>query len=75
MRGLIDRKGEQFAYFVGSTLYTLDGEPAGRLEAEFIVDLAGIRMWRVVGDGVYALDGMETIGYIGSEIPDEISGH
>ncbi len=72
MRGLIDRKGEQFAYFVGKTLYTLEDEPTGRLEGSFIVDLNGNRMWRVVGDGVYALDGMETIGYISSETPDEV---
>lgn len=73
MRGLIDRKGEQFAYFVGNTLYTLDDEPTGRLEQKFIVDLSGNRMWRVVGDGVYSLDGMETIGFIGSEVPDSIT--
>ena len=71
MRGLIDKKGEQFAYFLGNTLYTLDDELSGRLEGEFIVDLAGIRVWRVVGDGVYALDGMETIGYITSEKRDD----
>ncbi len=67
MRGLIDKKGEQFAYFLGNTLYTLDDEPSGRLEGEFIVDVVGNRIWRVVGDGVYSLDGMETIGYITSE--------
>ena len=72
MRGLIDRKGEQFAYFVGNTLYTLEDEPTGRLEKSFIVDLNGNRMWRIVGDGVYSLDGMETIGYISSETPDEV---
>jgi hypothetical protein len=72
MRGLIDRKGEQFAYFAGNTLYTLEDEPTGRLEKSFIVDLNGNRMWRIVGDGVYSLDGMETIGYISSETPDEV---
>lgn len=71
MRGLIDRKGEQFGYFVGNALYTLEGEPTGRLEKTFIVDLNGNRMWRVVGDGVYSLDGMETIGFISSEAPQE----
>ena len=71
MRGLIDRKGEQFGYLVGSVLYTLDDEPTGRLEGDFIVDLAGNRVWRVVGDAVYALDGSETIGYLSSEISDE----
>ncbi len=74
MRGLIDRKGEQFAYFVGNTLYTMDDEPTGRLEDNFIFDLSGNRMWRIVGDGVYSLDGMETIGYISSEIPDQAAG-
>jgi len=71
MRGLVDKKGEQFAYFVGNTLYTLEDEPTGRLEEAFIVDLSGNRMWRVVGDGVYSLDGMETIGFISSEVPDQ----
>jgi len=72
MRGLVDRKGEQFAYIVGSTLYTLDDEPTGRVQDNFIVDLSGNRMWRVVGDGVYSLDGMETIGYIGSERAEDL---
>ncbi len=70
MRGLVDRKGEQFAYLEGNTLYTLDGEPTGRLEENFIVDMAGNRIWRIVGDAVYSLDGMETIGYFGSQSPD-----
>ena len=70
MRGLIDRKGEQFAYFEGATLYTLDGAPTGRIEGQFIVDLAGNPMWRLVGDAVYALDNSETIGYIGGELSD-----
>ena len=70
MRGLIDRKGEQFAYFDGNVLYTLDGDPTGRIEGEFIVDLAGNPIWRVVGDAIYALDSSETIGYMGSEIAD-----
>ena len=66
MRGVIDRKGEQFAYVNGNVLYTMDNEPTGRIEGNFIVDLAGNRIWRLVGDGVYLLDGSETIGYIGS---------
>jgi len=74
MRGLVDRKGEQFAYLIGNTLYTLDGEPSGRLEGEFIVDLAGKPIWRVVGDGVYAVKGLETIGYITNERPDDRYG-
>lgn len=71
MRGLIDRKGEQFAYLDGVVLYTLDGEPTGRLEGEFIVDLGGRQIWRVIGDGVYTLDGSESVGYFGSDIPAE----
>jgi hypothetical protein len=70
MRGLIDRKGEQFAYLIGNTLYTLDGEMSGRLEKDHIVDMAGNPVWRVVGDGVYSLDGRETIGYLSQEKPD-----
>ena len=73
MRGLIDRKGEQFAYLEGVVLYTLEGQPTGRLEGEFIVDLDGNPMWRVVGDAVYSLDSAETIGYFGAEIPDEMT--
>ena len=67
MRGLIDRKGEQFAYLIGNVLYTLEGEVSGRLQKNFIVDLAGNKIWRIVGDGIYALDGFETIGYLGTE--------
>ncbi|MCA9922677.1 MAG: hypothetical protein KC421_09900 [Anaerolineales bacterium] len=67
MRGLIDKKGEQFAYLVGTVLYTLEGDPTGHLKGDFIEDLAGNRVWRVVGDGVYSLNGMETIGYFSSE--------
>ena len=67
MRGLIDRKGELFAYVENGILYTLDDEPSGRLQGEFIVDLAGAPVWRIVGDAVYSLDGNETIGYLGAE--------
>ncbi len=70
MRGLIDRKGEQFAYLIGNVLYTLDGEKSGRLQEPFIVDLAGNNVWRVVGDGIYSLDGNETIGYLSPKRPD-----
>ena len=71
MRGLVDRKGEQFAYLLGNVLYTMDDEPSGRLEGEYIVDLAGNPVWRVVGDGVYTLNWMETVGYLTAERPDE----
>ena len=70
MRSLIDRKGEQFAYFEGVVLFTPDGVPTGRIEGELILDVAGNPMWRIVGDAVYALDSSETIGYIGSEMSD-----
>ena len=72
MRGLIDRKGEQFAYLVGDVLYTMDGEPSGSLAGEYILDLAGKPTWRVVGDGVYALKGLETIGYLTEERNDDL---
>ena len=70
MRGLVSPKGEQFGYLLGNQLYTMDYEASGRLEGDFIVDLAGNQVWRVVGDGVYSLNGMETIGYLTSERPE-----
>ena len=69
MRGLIDTKGETFAYLEGDQLFTLDGEPSGYLRGDYIVDLAGERVWRVRGDGVYRLDGLHPVGYLGSERP------
>lgn len=72
MRGLFDKNGEQFGYLRGTVLYTLDDEPTGRLEDEFIVDLVGKKMWRVVGDAIYSLDGSETIGYLGAQAPPDI---
>lgn len=71
MRGLIDRKGEQFAYLVGNVVYTLDGEPTGRLEDGYILDIVGNQRWRISGDGIYSLDSSETIGFLSSEAPDE----
>ncbi|HSH05550.1 MAG TPA: hypothetical protein VLL52_23745 [Anaerolineae bacterium] len=71
MRALIDRKGETFAYIRGGRLFTLDGEETGRIEGNYIVDLAGKRIWELVGDGVYALDGMETIGFLTTDRPDD----
>jgi hypothetical protein len=71
MRGLVSPKGEQFGYVIGNNLFTMDDEPSGRLEGEYIVDLAGNSVWRVVGDGVYSLNGMETIGYLTTERPDD----
>lgn len=69
MRGILDRKGEQFAYVQGNILYTLADEPTGQIEGEFVVDLAGNRRWRIVGDGIYSLDGAETIGFFSAERP------
>jgi hypothetical protein len=69
MRGIVDRKGEQFAYLQGNTVYTLDGEPTGYVQGEFIVDLAGNRVWHIVGDAIYSLDGAETIGFMSGERP------
>lgn len=69
-RGLIDPKGELFAYRYGSTLYTLDDEVTGRIEGDYVLDLDGNRMWRVQGDGVYTMDG-QAVGYFGEERPDE----
>ena len=68
MRGIYGRKGEQFAYLQGAMLFTLEDEHTGYLHGEFIVDLQEKRVWRVVGDAIYSLDGNETIGYIGSEV-------
>jgi hypothetical protein len=49
----------------------LEGEVSGRFEKPFIVDMAGNKIWRVVGDGVYTLDGSETIGYLSAERGDD----
>jgi len=70
-RGLIDNKGELFAYLQGTTLTTLDGEATGRLEGDFIIDMAGNKVWRVVGDAVYLLDGQQTIGFFSSKTPED----
>lgn len=72
MRGLIDKNGEQFAYLQADTVYTLDGEPTGRLKDNYIVDLAGNQIWLVIGDGVYTLDGGEAIGYFSDRKTDII---
>lgn len=71
MRGVYDRKGEQFAYLQGDKLFTIQDEPTGFRRGDYIVDLNENRVWRIVGDGLYSLDGSESIGYIGTEIsPD-----
>lgn len=68
MRGLIDHKGECFAYVEGDQLYTLEGELAGYLRGRLIVDLAEQPTWRVIGDGVFMLD-YTPIGYLSTEKP------
>ncbi|KPK13663.1 MAG: hypothetical protein AMJ56_01325 [Anaerolineae bacterium SG8_19] len=70
-RGLLDRKGELFAYLEGNVLYTLDGEVTGRLEGNYVVDTAGNQIWRILNDGVFTLDGNEAIGYFSSWTPDD----
>lgn len=67
MRGLVSPKGEQFGYVIGDSLYTMDDEPSGRMRGEYVVNMVGDPVWRIVGDGIYSLDGMETIGYLTSE--------
>lgn len=71
-RGLIDRKGELFAYLRGNLLYTLDDEITGSLEEGYIVDTAGNRVWRVEGDALWSLDGSESVGFLGSPLPDDL---
>jgi hypothetical protein len=68
-QGLVDRKGELFAYLEGNVLYTLEGDATGRLEGTYIVDMAGSRVWRVEGDGIHALDSGEVVGYLSSYSP------
>jgi len=70
-RGLVDKKGELFAYLEGNTLYTLEGEATGRLQGNFIVDMAGNRVWRVLGDGVYTLKSSEAVGFFSGQTPSQ----
>ena len=70
-RGLMDKHGELFGYLYGDTLYTLDDEPTGRIEGDYIVDMEGNRIWRLHGDGVYTLENLEPVGYFGEERPDD----
>ena len=69
-RGLLDTKGELFAYLEGDLLFSLDGELTGRLEGGYIVDTAGNRVWLVQRDGVYTLDGGRAIGYFSGRTPE-----
>lgn len=69
MRGIVDRKGELFAYVVGDRLYTLEREPSGYVQENYVVDLAGERVWRRIGDGLYTLSGMEPVGFMTEDRP------
>ncbi len=70
-RGLYDPKGELFAYLDGLVLYSLDSEPSGRIENDFIVDADGNKIWRIFNDGVYSLDSMEAVGYLTDGAPED----
>lgn len=72
MRGIVDRKGEMFAYERNGMIFTLDDEPTGRIQGDFVIDLAGNKVWRVVGDGLYTLVEMEPVGYLGAEKPTDL---
>lgn len=72
MRGIVDRKGEMFAYERKGVIFTLDDEPTGRIQGDFVVDLAGNKVWRVVGDGLYTLVEMEPVGYLGAEKREDL---
>jgi hypothetical protein len=70
-RGLLDTKGELFAYLEGNRLYSLDGELTGYLKGGYIVDTAGNRVWLVQQDGVYTLGGGRAIGYFSGWTPED----
>jgi len=70
-RGLCDSKGELFGYVDGLVLYSLDNEPTGRIENDYIVDLEGNKIWRIYNDGVYSLDSMEAVGYLSDRTPED----
>lgn len=70
IRGVFDRKGELFAYRQGNDLVTLEGELSGKIVGDYVVDLAGVRIWRIVGDALYTADSAESIGYFGAAMPD-----
>lgn len=74
-RGIVDPKGELFAYLQGDRIYTLDHEPTGQLQDGFVVDLGGNPIWRVFGDGIYTIDGVEPIGFFSGEGPSDYSDY
>jgi hypothetical protein len=66
----MDPKGEQFGYVQGDRVFTLDDEVTGRIAGGYVVDLAGNKVWRVIGDGVYELDTMMPVGFLTEPSPD-----
>ena len=72
VRGVYDRKGELFAYLDGNRLLTLEGEVTGRIEGDYMVDLAGTRIWRIFDSGIYPLDEWVTIGYFGEAKSEDL---
>ena len=61
-----------FADAATGAIYTLDDEPTGHIQGDFVVDLAGNKVWRLVGDGLYTLREMEPVGYLGTEKRDDL---
>jgi hypothetical protein len=70
MRGIVDPNGEQFGYVRGDLLYTLDDEVSGRIKGQYVEDLAGNKVWRIIGDGVYNVDTLEPVGYLTEPSPN-----
>ena len=70
MRGIVDRKGEQFAYVENGVIFTLEGEPSGRVAGRAVVDLEGNPVWRIIGDGIYQLGSLEPVGFFTSATPE-----
>ena len=66
MRGIYDTEGELLGYLDGTHVYTLDGEPTGRIEGATVVNAKGEVIWVLRGDGIYTPDG-EPVGYLGGE--------
>jgi len=70
MRGIVDRKGEQFAYVENGVVFTMEGEPSGKIEGRAVVDLAGAPVWRIIGDAIYQMGSLEPVGFFTSARPE-----
>ena len=66
MHGIVDRKGEQFAYVENNVVFTMDGEPTGYVQKRAVVDLAGAPVWRIIGDCIYQMGSLEPVGFFTS---------